>query len=211
MFMLEQRQPNFIKEKLFLWIVFLLARLVRNWKQALLIGQPDTLLRWHRQLFRLVWKHKSQAASHTPKVAPETVALIGEMAVQNRLWGAERIRGELHSESMRNQAGRLPPAWNGLKRLEWLHPFAAYWFDLDLFWHTVEQRNGLGDKWPHFRLSHRLCMAVFICPQVFHPDDLWVFDIFVDQVEQTSRIGVEGFPSFQEDLHDLVPLPRLCS
>jgi len=54
MFMLEQRQPNFIKEKLFLWIVFLLARLVRNWKQALLIVQPDTLLRWHRQLFRLV-------------------------------------------------------------------------------------------------------------------------------------------------------------
>jgi putative transposase len=41
-------------------LLVLLARLVRNWKQALLIVQPDTLLRWHRQLFRLVWKHKSQ-------------------------------------------------------------------------------------------------------------------------------------------------------
>ncbi len=44
---------------------------------------------------RLIWKHKSQAPSHQPKVAAETVALIREMAVKNRLWGAERIRGEL--------------------------------------------------------------------------------------------------------------------
>jgi transposase InsO family protein len=76
-------------------LLILLARLVRNWKQALLIVQPDTLLRWHRELFRLVWKRRSKAASHTPKVAPETVALIREMATKNRLWGAERIRGEL--------------------------------------------------------------------------------------------------------------------
>jgi len=76
-------------------LLVLLARLVLNWKQALLIVQPDTLLRWHRELFRLVWKRRSQAASHTPKIAPETVALIREMATQNRLWGAERIRGEL--------------------------------------------------------------------------------------------------------------------
>jgi putative transposase len=76
-------------------LLILLARLVRNWKQALLIVQPDTLLRWHRELFRLVWKRKSQAASHTPRVAAETIALIREMATKNRLWGAERIRGEL--------------------------------------------------------------------------------------------------------------------
>src|SRR5438034_10259273 len=36
-------------------LLILLARLARNWKQALLIVQPDTLLRWHRELFRLVW------------------------------------------------------------------------------------------------------------------------------------------------------------
>ena len=76
-------------------LLVLLARLVRNWKQALLIVQPDTLLRWHRELFRLVWKRRSKAASHTPKIAPETVALIREMPANNRLWGAERIRGEL--------------------------------------------------------------------------------------------------------------------
>jgi putative transposase len=61
----------------------------------LFIVQPETLLRWHRQGFKLYWKYKSRAASAKPKVAAETVALIQEMAMQNRLWGAERIRGEL--------------------------------------------------------------------------------------------------------------------
>ena len=76
-------------------LLVLLARLVRSWKQALLIVQPDTLLRWHRELFRLVWKRKTKAASYTPKITAEIVALIREMAAQNRLWGAEHIRGEL--------------------------------------------------------------------------------------------------------------------
>jgi len=76
-------------------LLVLLARLVRTWQQALFIVQPETLLRWHRDLLRLVWKRRSQPASHTPKVAAETIALIREMAAKNRLWGAERIRGEL--------------------------------------------------------------------------------------------------------------------
>src|SRR3989440_3277987 len=76
-------------------LLVLLARLVQTWQQALLIVQPDTLLRWHRELFRLVWKHKSKAHAHQPKVASETIALIRQMAKENRLWGAERIRGEL--------------------------------------------------------------------------------------------------------------------
>jgi putative transposase len=76
-------------------LLVLLARLVHTWQQALFIVRPDTLLRWHRELFRLVWKRRSKAASHTPKIASETIALISEIAMKNRLWGAERIRGEL--------------------------------------------------------------------------------------------------------------------
>ncbi len=75
----------------------LLTSRVRTWRSALLIVQPDTLLRWHRGLFRRYWRRKSRAAApaHRPPLAPETVALIHEMARANRLWGAERIRGEL--------------------------------------------------------------------------------------------------------------------
>jgi putative transposase len=76
-------------------LLVLLARVVRTWKQALFLVQPDTLLRWHRELFGLYWKRRSKASSHKPKVAAETIALIREMAKENRLWGAERIRGEL--------------------------------------------------------------------------------------------------------------------
>ena len=75
--------------------LILLARLARGWRAALLIVQPDTLLRWHRQGFRLVWRARSAVTTQRPQVSTETVALIQQLAAENRLWGAERIRGEL--------------------------------------------------------------------------------------------------------------------
>src|SRR5215218_10194970 len=78
-------------------LLVLLASRVRAWRSALLIVQPATLLRWPRRLFRWSWRRKARAAApaHRPPLAPETVALIRDMAAANRLWGAERIRGEL--------------------------------------------------------------------------------------------------------------------
>jgi len=76
-------------------LLILLARLVRSWQEALLIVRPDTLLRWHRHGYRLLWRARSAAAAKRPQVSPETVALIKRIAAENRLWGAERIRGEL--------------------------------------------------------------------------------------------------------------------
>ncbi len=46
----------------------LLARRVKNWKEALLIFKPDTLLRWHRQGFRLFWKFKSRHRRGRPEL-----------------------------------------------------------------------------------------------------------------------------------------------
>jgi putative transposase len=76
-------------------LLVLLAKMARNWKQALFIVQPETLLRWHRQGFKLYWKYKSRAPLANPKISAESISLIKEMARDNRLWGAERIRGEL--------------------------------------------------------------------------------------------------------------------
>lgn len=76
-------------------LLVILARAARSWKQALLIVQPDTLLRWHRHLFRWFWRQRSRTASRKPKLAAETIRLIETMARDNHLWGAERIRGEL--------------------------------------------------------------------------------------------------------------------
>src|SRR5215210_4332125 len=78
-------------------LLVLLASRLRLWRHALLLVQPDTLLRWHRHLVRWHWRRTSRATSpaHRPPLAPETIALIRELAGANRLWGAERIRGEL--------------------------------------------------------------------------------------------------------------------
>jgi putative transposase len=73
----------------------LAARCTQLWQQALFIVQPDTLLRWHRDLFRRYWRRKSKNKRRQPRIAPETIALIRKMAKENRLWGAERILGEL--------------------------------------------------------------------------------------------------------------------
>jgi putative transposase len=78
-------------------LLVLLASRLRSWKQALLIVQPDTLIRWHRDIYRWLWKRKSK-----PKGKPgrkpllrSVIELIKRMARENRAWGAERIRGEL--------------------------------------------------------------------------------------------------------------------
>jgi putative transposase len=73
----------------------LLANRLQTWKDALLIMKPETVLRWHRQGVRLFWRRKSRATSQEPKLPAETITLIKEMATNNRLWGADRIQGEL--------------------------------------------------------------------------------------------------------------------
>jgi len=62
----QVKRPTFTRaDRIFL---VLLAKLVRAWQQTLLIVQPDTLLHWHRELFRLYWKRKSKTRTHKPKV-----------------------------------------------------------------------------------------------------------------------------------------------
>jgi len=75
--------------------LLVLAKVTRTWRQALLIVQPATLLRWHREGYRLFWKWKSRKRRSQPRLAEETIALIRRMWAENPLWGAERIRGEL--------------------------------------------------------------------------------------------------------------------
>ena len=70
------------------------ATLLPAWRKAVTIVQPETLLRWHRSGFRLFCRAKARPRNGSP-LAPETIELIRDMASRGRLWGAERIRGEL--------------------------------------------------------------------------------------------------------------------
>jgi transposase InsO family protein len=70
----------------------LLSRLF-DWKQALVVVQPQTLVRWHRQGFRLFWRWKSRPGR--PPIPVELRQLIREMALSNPIWSEERIANEL--------------------------------------------------------------------------------------------------------------------
>jgi len=76
-------------------MLVLLARLAPTWRSATFLVQPATILRWHRQGLQLFWRRKSRRTEAQPRISGETMTLIEQMAGNNRLWGAERIRGEL--------------------------------------------------------------------------------------------------------------------
>jgi hypothetical protein len=59
------------------------------------IIQPETLVRWHRAGFRCYWRWKSLGRGGRPQIETELRALIRRMSIENPLWGAPRIHGEL--------------------------------------------------------------------------------------------------------------------
>jgi putative transposase len=83
-----------IPDKLF-WVI--LRRLWPDWKRALIVVQPETVIGWHRAGFRLYWKWLSRHRSHAGRkcVTKELRNLIFRMVAENPIWGAPRIHGEL--------------------------------------------------------------------------------------------------------------------
>ena len=59
------------------------------------IIEPETLVRWHRAGFRRYWRWKSRSRGGRPQIDAELRALIRHMSMENLLWGAPRIHGEL--------------------------------------------------------------------------------------------------------------------
>jgi putative transposase len=66
-----------------------------EWKRTLVIVQPETVVRWHPQGFKLYWRWKSRAHGGRPRFDPQIQALVRQMSLANPLWGAPRIHGEL--------------------------------------------------------------------------------------------------------------------
>ncbi len=64
-----------------------------DWKDALVVVTPRTLVRWHRLGFRLFWRWKVRRGR--PPIPVELRALIRRMANENPSWGEERIANEL--------------------------------------------------------------------------------------------------------------------
>jgi len=82
------------RDRLF-WVV--LAHTWRHWRSALVLVEPDTVVRWHREWLRRRWTRRSarRRAGH-PSTDAAIRTLVHKMAAANPLWGAPRIHGELN-------------------------------------------------------------------------------------------------------------------
>ncbi|HEY7413897.1 MAG TPA: integrase core domain-containing protein [Ktedonobacteraceae bacterium] len=169
-------------------LLVVLARAARCWKQALYIVQPDTLLGWHRHLFRWFWRWKSKPALRKPKLAAETITLIQSMVLNNRLWGAESIRGELLKLGIRVSKRTIQK----YMRQERPRPSSQTW---STFLHNHASEIWACDFLPVTDLFFRSLFAFFIIELqsrkvlhvgvTRHPTDAWV----AQQLREASPFG----------------------
>ena len=90
----QQKRPRLRKRDRIFWVW--LSRLWSGWRSVLVIVQPNTVVRWHRDGFRLYWRWKSRAAKvGCPRIDAELRKLIRRMCRENQSWGAPRIHSEL--------------------------------------------------------------------------------------------------------------------
>ena len=116
-----------------------LYRLYPSLLDAIIIVQPETVIRWHRRGFRAYWRWKSRHVGGRPRIDSEIRALIRRMSRENPLWGAPRIHGELlmlgievaESTVGKYMVRRRRPPSQGWKTF--LHNHAAGIASLDLF------------------------------------------------------------------------------
>jgi len=71
-----------------------LSRIWSGWRETLVIVQPDTVVRWHREGFRLYWRSISKRGPGRPPIPVELQALIRRFASENG-WRARKVQGEL--------------------------------------------------------------------------------------------------------------------
>ena len=88
-------RPRLFREDRFFLV--LLARVNTAWRDALYFVQPDTLLRWHRDLFTLFWRRHSRRTHGSRGLDAEVVELIQTMANANVLWGLSGSVSDEHA------------------------------------------------------------------------------------------------------------------
>ena len=77
------------------WFFIQLYRWFPSILKVLTVIRPETLVRWHRAGFRSYWRRKSRSLGGRPQIETDLRALIRQMSIENSLWGAPRIHGEL--------------------------------------------------------------------------------------------------------------------
>jgi len=89
-----RKRPKLTSWDRWLWVWF--SRIWSDWRSALAIVEPETVVAWHRAGFRLFWTWKVRRGQRgRPLISREVRDLIRKMCRENPGWGAPRIHGEL--------------------------------------------------------------------------------------------------------------------
>src|SRR6476646_9580001 len=121
------------------WFFIQLYRWFPSILQVLTIIRPETLVRWHRAGFRSYWRWKSRSLGGRPQIEADLRARIRRMSIENPLWGAPRIHGELLKlgfEVAQSSVGKYMVKRRGPPSQEWrtfLRNHAADIAAMDLF------------------------------------------------------------------------------
>ena len=86
------KRPNIKNTDRIFWIG--LSRIWNNWRSALFVVKPETVVGWHKKGFKLYWKWKSRRVGR-PNINWQLIKLIRRMQKENPIWSAQRIQGEL--------------------------------------------------------------------------------------------------------------------
>jgi putative transposase len=141
-------------------LVTKLARLVARrseLRRSLVLFQPETVLRWHRDLVRRQWRYRRSRAAGRPPLAADLEALVLRLAAENGRWGDSRIHGERrklgyaisrsavrdvlkwHHISPAPQRGRRGDSWRAFVRRHGEQLLACDFFTVEtLFLQTVQ-------------------------------------------------------------------------
>jgi len=89
-----RKRPKLTPADRLFWVF--LSRVWCDWRSALAIVKPETVIAWHRRGFRLFWTWKIRhGQAGRPAGCGEVRDLIRRMSRENQLWGAPHIHGEL--------------------------------------------------------------------------------------------------------------------
>ncbi len=139
---LQRRKPHPRLKARDRFTIAAITRFFSTTVDAVKIVRPETLLGWHRSLWKLLWTRRSRRRVGRPPIDADTRALIRRLWIENPLWGENQIAAQLarlgHHVSPRTVAkyrpARLPRGrgqkWSTFVRNHLTQTWACDWFTI---------------------------------------------------------------------------------
>jgi transposase InsO family protein len=183
------------------WFLIRLYRWFPSILHVLTIIRPETLVRLHRAGFRCYWRWKSRQRGGRPQIDTELRKLIRQMSMENPLWGAPRIHGELLKvgfDVAQSSVAKCMVRWYGPQSQGWrtfLRNHAPYIAAMDFF---VVPTIGLG------------LLYAFIIVRLDRKDLVWANVTANPTAEWIARQLTEAFPWNEAPRYLIHDRDRIC-